>query len=98
LSSGFAAADTDVQRRLVAIWTELLGVEGIGVHDDFFELGGHSLMATRVLARIDDALGTRLALRDIFDTPTIHGLAGRIAAAASPLDPAGGGEREELEF
>lgn len=99
LSSGFVAPGTDAERRLVAIWTELLGVEGIGIHDDFFELGGHSLMATRVLSRIDESLGVRLALRDIFDAPTVHRLAERVASNAS----AGAGEaseddREELEF
>ena len=88
LSSAFVAPSTETERRVVAIWAELLGVDNIGIHDDFFELGGHSLMATRVLSRIDESLGVRLALRDIFDAPTVHMLAARAA----------GGEREEFEF
>ena len=64
------------------IWTELIGVTGLGVDDDFFDLGGHSLLATRVLARITAALGVRLALRDIFDAPTIRTLAERIDATS----------------
>jgi acyl carrier protein len=88
-----------VQRRLAAIWCELLGVEQLALDDDFFALGGHSLLATRVLARIADTLGVRLALRDVFDAPTVARLAARIA----PLLPAAAeaaaeGEREELEF
>ena len=86
---------------LHAIWSELLGIGGIGLDDDFFELGGHSLLATRVLARIEEACGMRLALRDIFDAPTIRALAERMSTIA----PAGGGaplpsddEREEIEF
>lgn len=94
LSSGYVAPDTDIERRLVAIWSELLGVDGIGVHDDFFELGGHSLMATRVLSRIGESLGVRLALRDVFDAPTVQQLAQRVSAGAKPADE----EREELEF
>jgi acyl carrier protein len=101
LSSSFAPPATEIERRVAAIWTELLGIDSIGIHDDFFELGGHSLLATRVLARIDDACGVRLALRDVFDAPTIHRLAERIAAAApaitgvsqSPDD-----DREEIEI
>jgi acyl transferase domain-containing protein len=72
------AADTEIS--LAAIWTELIGVAQLGVDDDFFELGGHSLLATRVLARVAATLGVRLALRDIFEAPTIRSLAERIDA------------------
>lgn len=86
----------DVQQRLIAIWAELLGTEQIGPDDDFFELGGHSLMATRVLSRIDEAFGVRLALRDVFDAPTVRRLAERIGAAAPAASD--DDDREELEF
>ncbi|HEY1410860.1 MAG TPA: SDR family NAD(P)-dependent oxidoreductase, partial [Rhodopila sp.] len=71
---------TDTEKSLAMIWTELIGVTGLGVDDDFFDLGGHSLLATRVLARVTAALGVRLALRDIFAAPTIRSLAERIDA------------------
>jgi NAD(P)-dependent dehydrogenase (short-subunit alcohol dehydrogenase family) len=96
----YDAPSTDVEREVAGIWSELLGIDRIGVHDDFFELGGHSLLATRVLARIDERLGARLALRDFFEAPTIQLLAVRLAAARS--EPARDAEvaldREELEF
>jgi acyl transferase domain-containing protein len=94
-----AAPGNDVERRVAAIWSELLGVDGIGIHDDFFELGGHSLMATRVLSRIDETLGVRLALRDVFDAPTVHQLGARITAASAARAAAPiADDREELEF
>jgi acyl carrier protein len=100
-ANGTVAAASDAPAQLIAIWSELLGVDGIGVHDDFFKLGGHSLMATRMLSRIDEAFGVRLSLRDIFDAPTIDGLAVKVAAlrggslAAAAKDAE---DREEIEF
>jgi acyl carrier protein len=96
LSSAYAPPTTPTEQRLAATWQELLGIEGIGINDDFFELGGHSLMATRVLARITETLGVRLTLRDIFDAPTVAGLAARMPTPAAT--PGTDEEREELEF
>jgi acyl transferase domain-containing protein len=101
VSTAYEAPATDVELRLAAVWTELLGVERIGVHDDFFELGGHSLLATRVLARIDQLLGARLTLRDVFDSPTIRRLSEKVGAErreAGRGDDVPKGDREELEF
>jgi acyl carrier protein len=53
----------------------VLGVEQIGIHDSFFELGGHSLLATQVMSRIRDVFQVEIALRRIFETPTICMLA-----------------------
>ncbi len=88
LSSGYEPPETDIERCLAEIWRELMGVTTVGIHDDFFELGGHSLLATRVLARVSASLGVRLALRDIFEAPTIRRLAERIDAVAA--------DREEI--
>jgi acyl carrier protein len=96
LSSEFAAPGSDLERRLAGIWSELLGVEPIGRHDDFFELGGHSLLATRVLARVQESLGVRLELRDVFDAPTVGRLADRIGTHKTAM--ATSEEREEIEF
>ena len=64
-----------IEEVLVRIWSELLGVKTIGVHDDFFELGGHSLLAIRLLAEIEKALGSVLRVSILFQAPTIHKLA-----------------------
>ncbi|MDZ7630669.1 MAG: SDR family NAD(P)-dependent oxidoreductase [Gemmatimonadaceae bacterium] len=99
-SSPIDAPLGDVETQLAAIWQELLGVESLGAHDNFFELGGHSLMATRVMARIDSLFDVRLALRELFNAPTIRQLAAVIAGQMPPAsvssDP--GGEREEFEL
>jgi amino acid adenylation domain-containing protein len=72
---------TPLERSLVAIWEEVLGEGGIGVHDDFFDRGGHSLLAVRVQARVRESLGLDLPLGAFFRAPTVAGLA-RLAADA----------------
>jgi acyl carrier protein len=69
-----------VERLLAGICTEVLGVERIGAHDDFFSLGAHSLLATRIIARLETALGVELPVRLLFEAPTIAGLSQRILA------------------
>ncbi|MEP7311422.1 MAG: SDR family NAD(P)-dependent oxidoreductase [Pseudomonadota bacterium] len=101
LPTAFEAPVTETQRRLSFIWTELLGVNGIGIHDNFFDLGGHSLLATRVIARIEGTWGVRLALRDFFDVPTILTLSDKILAnegSAEATQGAQGEDREEWEI
>jgi phthiocerol/phenolphthiocerol synthesis type-I polyketide synthase E len=102
LSTVYDEPQSDLERRLASIWTQVLGVDRIGRHDDFFELGGHSLLGTRVLALVLEALGSRLELREIFDAPTVHKMAQRIEAGAGSEAPGAAGsvteEREELEF
>ncbi|MCP4832673.1 MAG: amino acid adenylation domain-containing protein, partial [Gammaproteobacteria bacterium] len=83
---------TEIELQLVAIWSEVLGVERIGIHDDFFALGGHSLIATRVVARVRDLLGHALPLRALFNQPTVAGLASLLVAnplsdESVPLQP-----------
>ena len=71
-------ARTPAEEILAAIWAEVLGHETIGVHDNFFELGGHSLLATQVISRVRDAFGQEVALRSLFEQPTVAGLAREI--------------------
>ncbi|MEV4245060.1 amino acid adenylation domain-containing protein [Streptosporangium canum] len=77
--------DTPTERMLAEIWTEVLGLEQIGVHDDFFDSGGHSLLATQVVARIrkaSDGSGRPVGVMDLFQNRTIRELAVFIDAGA----------------
>ena len=99
-STAYEAPADDTERRVAAIWSELLGVAQVGVHDDFFELGGHSLIATRVIARLEQSLGAKLTLRDVFEASTVRKLSDRLTAAAASTASASAddSEREEMEF
>ncbi|MBL1075546.1 non-ribosomal peptide synthase/polyketide synthase [Nocardia sp. 2] len=76
---------------VAAIVAELLGLERVGADDDFFALGGNSLIATRVIARVSEALDAHLDVRDFFDRPTVAGLASHAGSgvAARPALTAG---------
>ncbi|MBD1601106.1 non-ribosomal peptide synthetase [Pseudomonas typographi] len=72
---GYVEPRNDAERDLARIWSEVLGVERVGVTDDFFELGGHSLLATRLASQIRHRLGVQIRLGAVFDTPTVEALA-----------------------
>jgi thioesterase domain-containing protein/acyl carrier protein len=85
-TSDHVAPRDDVERRLAAIWEEILELESVGPHDDFFQLGGHSLLAIRVFARIEQTFGKRLPLATLFRTPTLAALADEVRADAPEDD------------
>jgi thioester reductase-like protein len=71
----YMAPRTSTEVELAGIWSELLGLPRIGIHDDFFALGGHSLLAARALARVRSRFQVELSLRELFLHPTIAGVA-----------------------
>ncbi len=91
---------TETEKALAAIWRELLVVENIGINDDFFDLGGQSLVAIKAVSRIRDTFEVDLPLRNLFERPTIAGLAevidqlAWVAQANAPVSDAA--EREEF--
>ncbi len=84
--AAYEAPRNDVERQLVEIWTDLLQIERVGIHDNFFQLGGQSLLATQVMARLYKVLGVELPLRTLFQAPTIADLATAVEEAHIP-DP-----------
>jgi natural product biosynthesis luciferase-like monooxygenase protein/amino acid adenylation domain-containing protein len=78
-----AAPRSEVEKRLVAIWSEVLEVECVGVHDDFFALGGHSLRAARVVSRVEDAFQCEFPIRELFEAATVALMAERLEGILS---------------
>jgi acyl carrier protein len=64
-----------LERSLVAIWQDLLGLEKVGIEDNFFELGGHSLLAMKLAASIKTRLQIDVPIKIIFQLNTIALLA-----------------------
>ena len=75
---GFRAPTTPAQARLASIISEALGGATVGADDNFFLLGGHSLLGMQVILRAQDAFRVQLSLRDLFQAPTVAGLAERV--------------------
>ncbi len=75
LGQEFVAPRTPTEELLAGIWCEVLGVDRVGVHDDFFALGGHSLLATQVVSRVRAAFQAELAVKSLFESSTLAGLA-----------------------
>lgn len=73
LAVAFAAPETDQEKILADIWSQLLGVANVGIHDNFFELGGDSILSIQLVARANQA-GLHLTPHHIFQHPTIAGL------------------------
>ena len=64
-----------LEQQMVVIWQQLLQVERVGLNDSFFEIGGHSLLLTELKNRLDDILDKPVTLVNLFQYPTIAGLA-----------------------
>ena len=79
---------SDLERRLASIWSDLLGVDVIGRHDDVFELGAHSLTAIQATSRLREALHQEVPVRLLFERRTIAALAQALGSKDAPAPPA----------
>ncbi len=81
LDKPFAAPRNPTEAKLVEIWSELLEIDRVGVHDNFFDLGGHSLLATQLVSRMRESFQVEISLRRLFEAPSVAGLAQAVEAA-----------------
>jgi amino acid adenylation domain-containing protein len=92
LEKTYVAPRSETEEKLALICADLLQLEQVGVYDNFFELGGHSLLATQFMSRVRDSFQVEIALRTLFENPTVADLALAVtvaqAAPALPQAPA----------
>ena len=69
---------SEVEAAVAEIFGAVIGVERVGAFDNFFDLGGHSLLATQAIWRLRETFGVELALRALFEAPTVAELSGLI--------------------
>ncbi|SDG50778.1 amino acid adenylation domain-containing protein [Lentzea fradiae] len=81
--SAARAARTPQEELLAGLFGEVLGLSEVDLEASFFDLGGHSLLAARFIGRVRAVLGVRLSIRDMFEAPSVSGLARRLGRAGS---------------
>ncbi|UHH06863.1 surfactin non-ribosomal peptide synthetase SrfAA [Bacillus subtilis] len=88
----YVAPRNGTEQKVADIWAQVLQAEQVGVYDHFFDIGGHSLAGMKMLALVHQELGVELSLKDLFQSPTVEGLAQVIASAekgtAASISPA----------
>ncbi|MFG6101398.1 amino acid adenylation domain-containing protein [Leptothoe sp. EHU-05/26/07-4] len=82
----YVAPHTPIQEVIAGIWTQVLGLEKVGINDNFFERGGHSLLATQLMSRLRNVFHIELPLREIFECPTVAALAKSVEAMKHSQD------------
>jgi natural product biosynthesis luciferase-like monooxygenase protein/amino acid adenylation domain-containing protein/FkbM family methyltransferase len=98
-----AAPRTPAEELVAGLFAEILGVGPVGSHDSFFDLGGHSLLATQLAARARRLFLVEVPVRQVFEAPTVAGLAAWIGTAqglpaAPPLVPVSRNEGMPIAF
>ena len=84
----YLAPRTQHEEILAQLFAEVLGIERTGIEDSFFDLGGHSLLATRLIGRVRTALAAELTMQEVFQAPTVTGLAALLAGReGGPVRP-----------
>lgn len=83
VEEAFVAPRNLAEQQLAQIWTEVLSVQQVGVHDNFFDLGGHSLLTAQLLSQVRETFQVELPLSSLFENPTLAELTEAILVAPS---------------
>jgi acyl-CoA synthetase (AMP-forming)/AMP-acid ligase II/acyl carrier protein len=100
-TASFVAPRNDFEAKLCELFSQVLGIERVGVNDNFFRLGGHSLLAAQVATRVKETFGVALELRSFLETPTVASLASQVELLSQTREVANDAqskEREEIEL
>lgn len=93
----YVEPETETEKQMAAIWSELLEIEKVGKYDDFFEFGGHSLKAVSLATKIHKVFQIELSLAQIFESSSLHEMAACLAVA-DRSDFCGIAKVEEREY
>jgi acyl-coenzyme A synthetase/AMP-(fatty) acid ligase/acyl carrier protein len=83
LKTDYIAPQTEAERKIAAIWHEILQFKEVGIHDNFFDLGGHSLLMVRAHSKIQETFETKISIVELFKAPTVSALARRLTRQES---------------
>jgi amino acid adenylation domain-containing protein len=103
-AEAYVAPQGEVEEKIAKAWSDVLGVDRVGMTDNFFDLGGHSLLLMRVAARVKEQFKIELPLRVMFEAPTVGGIAERVketlwlANGREALASVGAADRVEIEL
>jgi amino acid adenylation domain-containing protein len=75
-----AAPRDQIERDMLAFWTQALQSGELGIHDNFYVVGGHSLLAIRLVSQVNERYGTALSVDTLFSNPTVAGLSAVVRA------------------
>jgi amino acid adenylation domain-containing protein len=84
--SPFIHPRTPFEKLLAEIWGQILDLDKVGVYDDFFELGGHSMLVIQLIAWVRRDFGVELAMREVFEEPTVSAMAANILKKKAARD------------
>jgi len=82
LQTSYVAPEGEADVKLARIWSDVLGIDRVGLHDNFFELGGTSLLAIQMVARARQVFEAELSVAAVFEGPTVHSLGRLIRSGA----------------
>jgi phthiocerol/phenolphthiocerol synthesis type-I polyketide synthase E len=85
LRTKHVAAKTEIEKIIVNVWQNMLGISQLGVHDNFFDLGGNSLIGLKIISRLKKELNQDIPVTALFEGPTVSALA-QVISSGTPGD------------